>query len=65
MKVFVVMMREASLLGGCRWEVREYIKGIYSDKVNAESIVKKLQNDYGVNYYDYEISYYVEEWEVE
>ena len=64
MKVYVVMMCRKSLLGGCRWEVEEYIEDIYLDKVCADSVAKKLQNDFGVSYYDYEVYYYIKEWEV-
>lgn len=65
MKVYVLMTSTNSLLGGCRWETSEYIEGIYSDKARAESIAEELQNKFGISYYDYERSYYVEEWEVD
>lgn len=64
MKVYVLMNCIKDLLGGCRWEIREYIKGIYLDKTFAESVAKELQNDLGANRWDYEDSYYVKEWEV-
>lgn len=64
MKVYVLMVRIKQLFGGCDWEVREYIKGIYLDKVCAESTAKELQNNIGISRYDYKISYYVKEWEV-
>lgn len=64
MKVYVLMVCIRTLLGGCSWEVQEYIESIYLDKARAKSIGKKLQKENGVSRYDYEVYYYVKEWEV-
>lgn len=64
MKVYVVM-EEQKRIGRCSDYVKEYIIGIYLDKESAENSAKiELEKKSDLIRYDFQISYYIREWEV-
>ena len=65
MKVYV-LMEEQKRIGRCSDETRDYIIGIYLDKESAENKAKiELEKKSDLIRYDFQISYYIKEWEVE
>lgn len=65
MKVYV-LMESQTRIGRCSNETRDYIKGIYLDRESAENNAKiELQNKSDIIRYDFQISYYIREWEVQ
>ena len=63
MKVYVLMEKQKRI-GRCSNEVRDYIKGIYLDRESAENDAKiELQKKSDIIRYDFQISYYIKEWE--
>ena len=64
MKVYV-LMESQKRVGRCSDEIRDYVKGIYLDRESAENNAKiELQNKSDIIRYDFQISYYIREWEV-
>ena len=63
MKVYVLMERQKRI-GRCSDEIRDYVKGIYLNRESAESNAKiELENVRDIIRYDFQISYYIREWE--
>ena len=65
MKVYVLMEYQKRI-GRCRDEITDYVKGIYLNRESAESNAKiELENVRDIIRYDFQISYYIREWEAE